>query len=187
MCVFLFVCDARWGRRLRALHFSSRTFFFNVYSKWEHSTQFWHQPLCYTEWHMETPAPCTMNVQNVYKCVYVGVNPALAPVSRFTPLSTTQGHEGPRAQGLSSGQRFPKPQSPLGECKGNRAGSVLMGFADVCCWRRSPKASSFVCLGCATNNVNWKKLTFWTFYSEVMCGLSAVDNLMFNVLFHLIV
>lgn len=127
----------------------------------------------------------TMDVQNVYKCVYVGVNPALAPVSRFTPLSTTQGHEGPRAQGLSSGQRFPKPQSPLGECKGNRAGSVLMGFADVCCWRRSPKASSFVCLGCATNNVNWKKLTFWTFYSEVMCGLSAVDNLMFNVLFHL--
>ncbi|KAA0714764.1 hypothetical protein E1301_Tti006396 [Triplophysa tibetana] len=85
---------------------------------------------------------------------------ALAPVSRFTPPRRTQGREGPRAQGLSNGHRFPKPQGPLGECKGNRAGSGLMGFADVCCWRRSPKASSFACLGCTTNHVNWKKWTF---------------------------
>lgn len=140
-------------------------FFLNVYSKWEH-TRVWHQPPCFSKrqkkWR-HAPSVCAF--------VCVGIDPAVAPtIIWHLPKRDTrpQGYKGVRAQQRPS---FSQASGPLGEHEGDRAGSGLMGFADVCCWSHSLKGSSFAWVHCTIiNNVNWKKTTSWTFSSEVMHG-----------------
>lgn len=164
--------------------FLSRTFFFNVYSKWVHSSQ------CLTSASplfkmLEKVATCAICM---YKCVCVcvGVDSAVAPtISWHLSKRDTrpQGYKGARAQQRPS---FSQASGPLGEHEEDRTGSGLMGFADVCCWRHSLKASSFAWVRCTIiNNVNWKETTSWTFpWRWCMWGPSAANVLMFGVLFN---
>lgn len=115
MCVFyLCVCDVRWGRWLHALDFFVQDIFFNVYSKWVHSSQ------CLTSASLlfkmlEKVATCAICM---YKCVCVlGWIQQWHQLSVDTSPNGTQGHKGTRAQGLSSGRPFPKPQGPLGSTR----------------------------------------------------------------------
>lgn len=120
------------------------------------------------------------DMRHLYVHVCVGMDPVVAPtIAWHLPKRDTrpQGYEGTRAQQRPS---FSQASGPLGD----RAGSGLMGFADVCCWSHSLKASSLVWVRCTIiNNVNWKKTASWTLSSEVM-HVSTVNALIFGVLFN---
>lgn len=129
-CVFICVCDAGWGRRLRARHFLSRTIFFmftqneNIPPAFDISLPAFQND----RWKHQRHA-ASVRLQYVYKCVCVGVNPALAPVLGLHLLA---GHKATRVQG-SKGARpqqrpsFSQASGPLG---GVRGGPV--GFDGIC-------------------------------------------------------
>lgn len=134
--------------------------FFNVYSKWEHSTQcLTSASLHFRMIYGNTSDMRHLNVQYVYKCVCVGVNPALAPV---LGLHLQAGHEGPRARGLSGGHPFPKPRGPRGSARGTGPGRVWWDLLLFVAGDAHQRPFSFAGLGCTIiNNFHWKKTTSW--------------------------